>query len=209
MRKTASYQNSSRTLTPVSTGMAGEVSHHRTSEYEQIRVTGRCFSERKEMHKQGNVPCLPRDSCGKFCGLFYTSIQRQQVSWDLSHREPVNPTSSSACQEQSPLKLLLTTKSGNMHQLMYIADFKTHPVCRKNRFAFWYFIMKHITMVLQRGQQEITSKIVVQRSKRALKTLSRELKPNSYISVVADNGEQALLKHLLSKSQQSISLSQI
>lgn len=64
---------------------------------------------------------------------YFISVKREKVPWDLYHDEPVNSTSSSACQEYSPLKLLLMTKSGNKHRLMYIADFKTHLFCYKNR----------------------------------------------------------------------------
>lgn len=116
-------------MIPASAGMAGGKRGHMTGQMDMNRQERQIFFlGEKRFTKQRNVYT---EILTESFVSYFVSVQREKVSWDLYHDEPVNSTSSSACQEQSPL--LLMTKSGNKHCLMYIADFKSHPICCKNR----------------------------------------------------------------------------
>lgn len=84
-------------MIPVSTGMAGgkEVSYDRSNGYEHIGKTD-IFLGGKRFTKQRNV-CT--EILMESFVSYFVPVQREKISWDLYHDEPVDSTSSSACQE--------------------------------------------------------------------------------------------------------------
>lgn len=72
-----------------------EVSYDRTNGYEQVGEID-IFLWDKRFTKQRKV--YTEILMESFVSYFI-SVKRKQISWDLYHDEPVNSTSSSACQE--------------------------------------------------------------------------------------------------------------
>lgn len=71
------------------------MSYHRANGYEQVAERD-IFPEEKRFTKQRNV--YTEILMESFVSYFI-SVQSEKVSGDLYHDEPVNSTSSSACQE--------------------------------------------------------------------------------------------------------------
>lgn len=69
------------------------MSYHRANGYEQVVEI---FLGKKRFTKQRNVYT---EILMESLVSYFISVQREKISWDLYHDEPVNSTSSSACQE--------------------------------------------------------------------------------------------------------------